>query len=146
MARNGNLPTRTFDPFFFRQIFREADAGQLRIGVDDSGNHVVVHVTGFAGDLFDAGDAFLLGLVRQHRPGNDVADGVDAFDVGAKMFVHLDPPLFVELDADFFRADSFAKRPATDRDEHFVSFEFQFFARLWWPIAIARPLSTFTRS
>ena len=78
--------------------------------------------------IFDAGDPFLLGLVREHRAGDDVADRVDAFDVGAEMFVHLDPLLFVELDADFLRADSFGERSAADRDQHFVGFEFQFFA------------------
>ena len=40
------------------------------------GNGVVIHVPGFAGEEFGAGDAFLLGLVREHRAGDDVADGV----------------------------------------------------------------------
>ena len=119
---------RTFDPFLFREIFREADTGQFRVGVNDAGDDVVVHVPGFARDQFDAGDAFLLGFVRQHRTGDDVADRVNAGDVGPKHLVHFDPATLVERDADFVRADSFGKRAATDGDEHFVGFEVQFFA------------------
>jgi hypothetical protein len=42
--------------------------------------------------------------VRQHRTGNHIADGVNAFDICAEIFVHFDASLFIELDADFFRA------------------------------------------
>ena len=43
------------------------------------------------------------------------------------MLVDFDPLLFVELNSDFLRAETFAERFAPDRDEHFVGFEFQFF-------------------
>ena len=66
------------EPFLFREILRDTDAGQFRIRVNDAGDNVIVHVPGFARDQFDAGDALLLGFVRQHRAGNDVADRVNA--------------------------------------------------------------------
>ena len=44
------------------------------------------------------------------------------------MLVHFDSLLFVERDADFFRAQSFRERATADRNEHFVRFEFQFLA------------------
>ncbi len=115
------------EPFLFREIFRHADTGQFRIGVNDAGNDIVVHVPGFARDQFDAGDAFLLGFVRQHRAGDDVADRVNAGDIGAEHLVHFDPAALVERDADFVRADAFGKGTATDRDEDFVGFEVEFF-------------------
>src|SRR5213076_2594901 len=68
-------------------------------GVDDTGNSFVVYVAGFAGDDFYAGDSFVLGFVRQHRPSYYIADRVNPFHVRAKMFVHFDPLLFVELHA-----------------------------------------------
>ena len=119
-------------PFLFREIFRDADAGQFRIRVDDAGDDIVVHVAGFARDQFDAGDAFLLGFVRQHRARDDVADRVNAGDVGAEHLIHFDPAALVERDAYFVRADAFGKGAATDRDEDFVGFEVEFVRRLWW--------------
>ena len=72
----------------------EATSG---IGVDDVGDDVVVHVAGLAGDDLGDGDAFVLGLVRQHRAGDHVADGVDAGDVGREMRVDDDAAAVVEL-------------------------------------------------
>ena len=55
-----------------------ADAGDFRAGVDDAGDDVVVHVARLAGEDFGERDAFVLGLVGEHRPAHDVADRVDA--------------------------------------------------------------------
>ena len=52
--------------------------GDLGRGVDDAGDRVVVDVAVAAGERLDAGDALLLGLVREHRAPDHVADGVDA--------------------------------------------------------------------
>jgi hypothetical protein len=43
-------------------------------------DHGLVHRVdvGNAGDLFDADDTFMLGLVGQHRRAGDIADRVDA--------------------------------------------------------------------
>ena len=59
-------------------LFRLADARQLRRRVDDIGNDAVVHVPGLPGEDLGDRDALVLGLVRQHRPVDHVADGVDA--------------------------------------------------------------------
>ena len=64
-----------------------ADRGDLREGVDHVRDHVVVHVAGLAGEDFGDRDALVLGLVRQHRAGDHVADGVDAGHVGGEMRV-----------------------------------------------------------
>ena len=40
------------------------------------------------------------------------------------MFVDLDPLLFVEFNAGFFRSQTFAERFSSDGDENFVRFEF----------------------
>ena len=62
-----------------------ADRGDLRAGVDHVRDDVVVHVAGLAGEDFGDRDALVLGLVRQHRPGDHVADGVDAGHIGGVM-------------------------------------------------------------
>src|SRR6202162_3189269 len=43
------------------------------------------------------------------------------------MFVHFDPFLFVELNANFFRAESFGERTASDGNKDFVGIELEFF-------------------
>ncbi len=92
------------------------------------GDDLVVYVPGFARDQLDTGDAFLFRLVCQHRAGDDVANGVDAFDVGAEMVVHFDPAAVVDGDAEFVRPDPFGEGAPADGDEDFVGFEIQLFA------------------
>jgi hypothetical protein len=50
----------------------------------------MVHDAGQAGDEFGHGNALVLGLVREHRAGDDVADGPDAGDAGAEIMVGFD--------------------------------------------------------
>src|SRR3546814_1898689 len=61
-------------------LFGEADAGDLRMAVGAAGDLLLLHRVDVveAGDLLDADDALVLGLVGQHRRAGDVADGVDA--------------------------------------------------------------------
>ena len=104
----GEPPNPHIHALRFGFIFANTNTGELGICVNNSRNRIIVHVTGLAGEILHACDPFLLGLVRQHRPSNDVANGVDAFHVRAEMFVDFDPLPFVKLDADFLRTDSFA--------------------------------------
>ncbi len=60
-----------------------ADGGDFRLGVDDARDDVVVHMAVLAGEDFGQRDAFVFGLVGQHRPLHHVADRVDAGNVGA---------------------------------------------------------------
>ncbi|MNQ93076.1 hypothetical protein D3C85_1085230 [compost metagenome] len=50
-----------------------AHGGDFRAGVDHVGDDVVIHLGGLAGNALDADDGLVLGLVRQHRAGGDVA-------------------------------------------------------------------------
>ena len=54
----------------------------------------VVHVAVLAGDGLGDGHALVLGLVREHRAGDGVADGVDAGDRGLPAGVDLDLAAF----------------------------------------------------
>ncbi len=94
------------DPFFLRLVFGKTYTGQLWICVNDTGDGLVVHMAGLARDDFHAGDAFVFGFMCQHRPRDHVADGINAFDICAEMFVHFDALLFVKLHAGFLRAQA----------------------------------------
>src|SRR5437762_4488791 len=78
------------DPLLLRLVFSETNASQLGICVDDARNGLIVHMPGLACDDFNAGDPFVFGLMCQHRPCDDIADSINAFDIRAEMLVHFD--------------------------------------------------------
>src|SRR5262249_27137395 len=85
----------------------EPDGGDLRIAVGAAGNEVLVDgVRMQALDVLDADDAFVLGLMRQHRGTCDIADGVDAGHVGPAQTVDHDAAAF-RLDAELFQPKVF---------------------------------------
>ena len=66
LASIGNLPTLT-SPLLLGLLLGQADAGDLGHGVDDRRDDVVVHDAGLAGDILGDRNAFVLGLVGEHR-------------------------------------------------------------------------------
>ena len=68
-------------------------------------------------------DAFVFRLVRQHRPGNHVADGVDARNIGREMMIGDNAAAIVERDAGFLEAETFRVRHAADRDQRNIGFD-----------------------
>src|SRR3546814_7644019 len=69
------------------------------------------------GHDLDAGDPVLLGLVRQHRPGDHVADREHALHVGLEVGVDDDGAALVQLDAEFVHAQPGGQRPS-ESEEH----------------------------
>ena len=57
----------------------------LGVGIDDTGDDIVVDVSVLASQRLDARNSFLLGLVCEHRASNAIADGVDARDAGREI-------------------------------------------------------------
>jgi len=106
VGAEGKFADAHIDPLLFCLIFSETDARELRICVNDPCNGFVVYVAGFARNDFCSCNPFILGFVRQHRSGDHVADGVNAFHVCAEMFVHFNSLFFIEFDADFFGAQT----------------------------------------
>ena len=81
-------------------------------------------MSGFARNYLNTGDPFVFGFMRQHRTSNHVANRINAFDICAEIFINLDAPSFVELNASFFCTDAFRGWTASDRDKHLVRLEF----------------------
>jgi len=65
----------------------QSDGSDLRPGVNDVRNRLVVHVRRLAGDHLGGDHALFFGFVRQHRSGDAVADGVDVRQVRAHLIV-----------------------------------------------------------
>src|SRR5690606_3946540 len=100
-----------------------ADAGDLRVGVHDAGDGVVVDVAHAGRDALDAGDALFLGLVGQHRAGDHVADGVHARHGRLVVPVHLDLPALVGFQADVLETQAVGVGPAPGGYQHAVALD-----------------------
>ena len=95
----------------------QADAGDFRIGVDDAGNDVMVHNAGKARDEFGGGNALVFRLVREHRAGDDVANGVDAGDAGLEIMADFDLATSVDSQARLVEGEAFGIGLAANGDE-----------------------------
>ena len=92
--------------------------------VDDVRDDVVVHVPRLAGEDFGNRDALVLRLVRQHRPGDDVADGVDCRPRSSgNARRRARASAVVERDAGLRQSEPVGVGHAADGDEHDVGFE-----------------------
>ena len=107
----------------FQLFLGLADRSGLGRGVDDARNGVVVDVRRLARHRFDRGDAFLLGLVRQHGPGDRVADGEYPFHAGLEPPVDGDEPAVVALDPRPLQPEAVGEWPPPDRDQDRVAVE-----------------------
>ena len=83
----------------------------------------MVHDAGQPRDIFSAGDAFILGLVREHRAGNDIADRPDAVDGGAEIMIGLDLTALVRGQPRLVEREAVGVRTAADRNEDDIGFE-----------------------
>ena len=119
----GEAADRVIDSGLLKRLLRQPDGGDLGRGVDHAGDRIVVHVRGLPRDDLGGGDPFFLGLVREHRPGDHVADGVDAWRAGLEALVDLDAALPVQRDAHAVEAEAFRVGPAADRHQHHVHIE-----------------------
>src|SRR3546814_3718439 len=90
---------------FLRLLFGQADTGDFGPGVDDRRDDVVVHDAGQPGDILGAGDALILGLVRQHRSRDNVADRPDAGNIGLEIMVGFDLAALVDREARLVERD-----------------------------------------
>lgn len=66
--------------------------------------------------------AFLLGLVCQHGTESDITNTLDTFCTGVELIVNDDSSLFIRLDADLVKSQTFSNGSTTDRDENDICF------------------------
>ena len=112
-----------FNSTLFELFLGRSNGPDFGFRIHHAGNGVVVHVTIAGEQLLDAGNAFFLGLVRQHRPANDVAGRKDARHGRLVMRVDRDEAAFVCCHSDGFQAESFGIRLAADSDQYAIAFD-----------------------
>ena len=101
----------------------EADRRDLRVRVGHPRDAGLVDRSRLeAGDLLGDEDALLEAAVGELETGHDVADGVDALDVGAAALVG-EHEAALHLDALLGIAEAVGGRPAADRDEQHLGLD-----------------------
>ena len=101
----------------------QSDGGDLRMAIGAAGNEVLVGgVRMQALDGLDTDHALMLGLVRQHRRAGDIADGVDAGDIGLAKTADHDAAT-VGLDAELLQPEIFDIADHADRGNHPVDLD-----------------------
>ena len=93
------------------------------MGVHDAGDGVVVDVAVAFGYVFDAGDGFFFGFVREHGAEGAVTDYADVRQFGPVLFVDYEAAFVVDFEADVFKAQAGGVRSATDGYEDDVGVE-----------------------
>ena len=76
------------------------------MGVHDAGDGIVVDVAVAFGDVFDGGDGFFFGFVREHRAEGAVADYADVREFGPVLFVDYEAAFVVDFEADVFETEA----------------------------------------
>src|SRR3546814_2004454 len=83
-------------------------------------DHTVVHDARLPGDILGDRDPLILGLVREHRPRNDVADRPHAGDLGREIAIGLDLAALVGFQSNLVERETIGVGLATDRHEHAI--------------------------
>ncbi len=117
---HGKAADTVIDAGLLELLLGAADGGHFGMGEDHGRDGVVVDVDPVAGEELGDGHALLLGLVREHGPADDVADGVDPLDGGPEAVVDGDAPGLVAADAERLEAEAFGAGPAPHGHEHGV--------------------------
>ena len=114
------LADSVFDAGRLQLFLGLADRGDFRPGVDDRRDRVVIDLGFLPGQPLDDGDAFFLGLVRQHRPVDHVADRVEAGHIRCEVFADGNTAGGIARDADLVKPEPVGERPPPDCDQNGV--------------------------
>ena len=94
-----------FEPFFLAGLFGETNRGNLRMAIGTAWNFDLIHRMRLeTGNLLNTNGTFMLGFMGQHRRTGNVANRIDAFDIGATIFIN-DDAATVGFDAKLFKAE-----------------------------------------
>ena len=103
-------------------FFGFADGSNFRLRVNDARNDIVIHVAMLARENFSHSHAFIFRLMREHRATHNVANGVNASNIGRKMIVDDHAPA-IHRNACSFQTEIIGVRTTTRRHQHNIGFE-----------------------
>ena len=91
------------------------------MGVDHSGDGVVIHVALARDQSLDTRHPLFLRFVGQHRAGNHIPQGINPVGVGRKVFVHRNESLSVKLNVGVLESQMIGIRHPPHRQQHPVT-------------------------
>ncbi len=123
VGRERELADLVLDASSLELLLGLADPSDLRVGVHDGGDGVVVDVPVTLADVLDGGNTLFFGLVREHRSEGDVTDALDVLHGRVELVVDYDAALVVELDADLLEVEALGVGSASYGDEDDIGFK-----------------------
>ena len=123
VGNEGELSNLVLHAILFQILLSLSHPSDLRVGVHNRWNGVVVDVPMAGLDVLDSSNALFFGLVGKHGPKCDVADTLDSGDRSVELVVDHDPASVVNLESDVLKAETLGVRPAADRDEDDVGLQ-----------------------
>ena len=123
VCREGELANLVLDTRSLELLLGLADPSNLRVGVHNRGNSLVVDVAVTLADVLNSGTSLLFGLVCEHRSESDVTDTLDVLDGRIELIVDDDATLVVEFHTSGFEVETVGKWPPADGDQDDVRLE-----------------------
>ena len=123
IAHKRKLAGLVSSPCLFQLLFGFANGGDLRMRVDHTGDHIIVHMTGLPSQKFRHGHAFIFGLMRQHGARNCVANSVNTSNIGGIMRIGLDLPALSQGDAKRVQSEAVDIGASSRGDKHHIGLD-----------------------
>src|ERR1700722_7569116 len=82
-------------------------------------------MAGLPGNSFDAGDTLVFSFMCEHRPLNNISDGIDSGNIRTVLLVNRDAPAFGRFETEILRDRSFKIWRTSARYENFVAAKLQ---------------------
>jgi hypothetical protein len=117
------LPNFVLDSFRLQVLFRLADPRNLRVGVDNGRDGIVIDVPVPGLDVLNRSDAFFFRLVGKHGTKRNIADAFDVLLRSGELIVDDDATSVVEFNARGFEIEAVRVWPSADGDKDDVSLQ-----------------------
>ena len=101
-------------------LLGQADTGNLGVRIDHRWNDIMVHHAGQPRNILRNRNTLILGLVRQHRAGNDIANRPDAAHARSEIMSRLYLATRVDRQTCLVEAKSVDVGPTADGDQHHI--------------------------
>src|SRR5690606_17046363 len=113
-----------FDAFGFQLLLVLADPGRFRMGIDDRGDQIVVHLSLVTGNELSYYHALFRGLVGQHQTTHHVTDRINARHRGGAVVVDEDVTTLIQGNAAVGCQQVGGDRTAAHRHDQLVEHHF----------------------
>mmetsp|Transcript_1477 Transcript_1477/g.2686 ORF Transcript_1477/g.2686 Transcript_1477/m.2686 type:complete len:289 (-) Transcript_1477:760-1626(-) len=94
------------NPSFFQFLLRFSNGCYLWIGINDSGNRIVIDMACKTSNSFHCGNTFFLGLVSKHRSINAITNGINVWNGSSKVIIYLNSSQAILLNTQFFQTET----------------------------------------